>query len=75
MKMSRYGTGIAIVVLGLIVRVSEASAQTAQLSGTVSPEALTLPTFGDLPATQTLPLLRVAERVSPRLYGRALRGC
>ena len=42
--------------LFLLAIVAVASAQTVQLSGSVSPDALKLPNFGDLPAQQTLPL-------------------
>lgn len=56
MKTGRYLVMAAIAALFLVLGLHEASAQTVQLSGTVSPEALKLPTFGDLPATQTLPL-------------------
>ena len=45
--------GIAIWMCGSSGIVS---AQTVQLSGSVSPDALKLPSFGDLPAQQTLPL-------------------
>jgi subtilase family serine protease len=46
----------AIVALCLIVGLSDLSAQTVQLTGTISPEALKLPNYGDLPSTQTLSL-------------------
>jgi subtilase family serine protease len=44
------------VALGVIAGFAQADAQTVLLRGTVSPQALNLPTYGDLPATQTLPL-------------------
>ena len=44
------------VALGVIAGLAQADAQTVPLRGTVSPQALKLPTYGDLPATQTLPL-------------------
>ncbi|MBV8140213.1 MAG: S8/S53 family peptidase, partial [Deltaproteobacteria bacterium] len=47
---------LAVVALCLIAGYSEASAQTVQLSGTVSPEALKLPNYGDLPSSQSLSL-------------------
>jgi hypothetical protein len=48
-------TAIAAMML-IATALGKASAQTVQLSGSVSPDALKLPTFGDLPATQTLQL-------------------
>jgi subtilase family serine protease len=47
---------LAIVGLCLIAGYSEALAQTVQLSGTVSPEALKLPSHGDLSPSQSLSL-------------------
>lgn len=44
------------LVLGVIAGFAQSDAQTVPLPGTVSPQALKLPTYGDLPATQTLPL-------------------
>lgn len=44
------------VALSVIAGFARADAQTVPLRGTVSPQALNLPTYGDLPATQTLPL-------------------
>lgn len=44
------------VALCVIVGFAQTDAQTVALRGTVSPQALKLPTYGDLPATQTLPL-------------------
>jgi kumamolisin len=44
------------VALCVIVGSAQTDAQTVALRGTVSPQALKLPTYGDLPATQTLPL-------------------
>jgi kumamolisin len=46
---------IAVAVC-VIAGSAQTDAQTIPLRGTVSPEALKLPTYGDLPATQTLPL-------------------
>src|SRR5262249_35599056 len=55
MRRERFGicTAIALWVIG---GCAQAAAQTVRLSGTVSPEALKLPTYGDLPATRSLPL-------------------
>jgi subtilase family serine protease len=47
---------ITIVALCLIAGYSEALAQTVRLSGTVSPEALKLPNYGDVPSSQNLQL-------------------
>jgi subtilase family serine protease len=47
---------LAIIAVCLFAGFSEASAQTAQLTGTVSPEALKLPNLGDLPSSRSLPL-------------------
>jgi len=44
------------VVMCVIAGSVQTDAQTVPLRGTVSPHALKLPTYGDLPATQTLPL-------------------
>ena len=44
------------VALGVIGGFAQTDAQTVPLRGTVSPLALKLPTYGDLPATRTLPL-------------------
>jgi len=44
------------VVMCVIAGSVQTNAQTVALRGTVSPQALKLPTYGDLPATQTLPL-------------------
>jgi len=44
------------VVMCVIAGSVQTDAQTVPLRGTVSPQALKLPTYGDLPATQTLPL-------------------
>jgi subtilase family serine protease len=44
------------LALCVIVGSARTDAQTVALSGTVSPEALKLPTYGELPATQTLQL-------------------
>jgi len=44
------------VVMCVIAGSVQTDAQTLPLRGTVSPQALKLPTYGDLPATQTLPL-------------------
>src|SRR5215467_1651350 len=46
----------AFVGLCLTGGYSLASAQTVQLAGTVTPEALKLPNLGDLPSSRTLPL-------------------
>ncbi|MGO9603203.1 MAG: protease pro-enzyme activation domain-containing protein [Candidatus Binataceae bacterium] len=56
MKINRYLMCAVIASLGVTMNLPAASAQSFQLSGTVSPEALKLPTFGDAPANQTLPL-------------------
>src|SRR5215469_13382122 len=56
MKIGRSLSMAAVAAVLLICGLGKASAQTVQLSGTVTPEALKLPTFGDLPATQNLPL-------------------
>jgi subtilase family serine protease len=45
---------LAIIAVSLFAGFSEASAQTAQLTGTVSPEALKLPNLGDLPSSRSL---------------------
>jgi len=44
------------VALCVVAGSARTDAQTVPLRGTVSPLALKLPTYGDLPATQTLPL-------------------
>ena len=44
------------VGLGVFAGSAQTEAQMVPLRGTVSPQALKLPTYGDLPATQTLPL-------------------
>ena len=44
------------VALGTIAGSAQTDAQTVPLRGTVPPQALKLPTYGDLPATQILPL-------------------
>ena len=44
------------VALCVIVGSAQTDAQTVPLRGTVSPEALKLPNYGSLPATQILPL-------------------
>jgi subtilase family serine protease len=45
-----------IVAVCLIAGYAQALAQTARLTGTTSPEALTLPNYGDLPSLQNLQL-------------------
>ena len=45
-----------VVVMCVIAGSVQTDAQTVPLRGTVSPQALKLPTYGDLPATETLPL-------------------
>ena len=45
-----------VVVMCVIAGSVQTDAQTVPLRGTVSPQALKLPTYGDLPATQTFPL-------------------
>ena len=45
-----------VIALCLVAGYSPASAQTVQLQGTISPEVLKLPTFGEAPSSQTLPL-------------------
>jgi len=45
-----------VVVMCVIAGSVQTDAQTVPLRGTVSPQALKLPTYGDLPATQTLTL-------------------
>ncbi|MBV8136927.1 MAG: hypothetical protein JO121_15030 [Deltaproteobacteria bacterium] len=44
------------LALCVIAGSAQTDAQTVRLSGTVSPEALKLPTYGELPATRTLQL-------------------
>ena len=56
MSARSHGIFIIIVAVCLIAGYSEASAQTVQISGTVSPEALKLPSYGDLPSAQNLSL-------------------
>jgi len=56
MKTGRYLATAIVAILLIAMGLGAASAQTVQLSGTVSPDALKLPTFGELPAAQTLPL-------------------
>ena len=46
----------SVVALCVIAGSAQTAAQTVPLSGTVSPQALKLPTYGELPATQTLSL-------------------
>jgi subtilase family serine protease len=46
----------AIIALCLIAGYSNGLSQTVRLTGTVSPEALRLPNYGDLPASQNLQL-------------------
>src|SRR5208282_936313 len=47
---------IWFALAAMVAFAGTASAQTVPLQGTVSPDALKLPTFGDAPSTQTLPL-------------------
>src|SRR5208337_4760826 len=47
---------IWFALVAVVAFAGTASAQTVPLQGTVSPDALKLPTFGDAPSTQTLPL-------------------
>ena len=47
---------LAIVALCLIAGYSQGLAQTVRLVGTVSPEALRLPNYGDVPSSQNLQL-------------------
>ena len=47
---------IIMIAVCLIAAFSETSAQTVQLTSTVSPEALNLPNYGDLPSWQSLSL-------------------
>jgi subtilase family serine protease len=47
---------LAITAVCLIAGFSEASAQTVQLTGTVSTEAFKLPNYGDLPSAESLSL-------------------
>ena len=56
MKAKAYCVSAALAAMCVLAFVGIARAQTVQLSGSVSPEALKLPTFGDLPGLQTLPL-------------------
>jgi subtilase family serine protease len=49
----RFGI-LATITLCLIACYSQPSAQTVQLPGMVSPEALKLPNYGDLPYSQSL---------------------
>ena len=46
----------AIAVVLCVAGSRQSDAQTVALRGSVSPQALKLPTYGELPATQTLPL-------------------
>src|SRR5215469_5665640 len=56
MRGLRFLVCATAVCLWALIFTSPASAQTVQLSGTISAEALKQPTFGDLPAQQILPL-------------------
>lgn len=56
MKAGRLAIGAVAIALCGAACGTEAAAQTVPLSGTVSPQALKLPTYDDLPATQNLPL-------------------
>lgn len=56
MKTRRYTACAATLAVLMLAVVNAASAQTVQLAGSVSPDAAKLPTFGDLPSAQTLPL-------------------
>ncbi len=47
---------IWFALVAMVAFAGGASAQAIPLSGTVSPDALKLPTFGEAPSTQTLPL-------------------
>lgn len=48
--------GAAVIALYAVAFAHPALAQTVQMQGAVSPDALKLPTFGDLPSAQSLPL-------------------
>jgi hypothetical protein len=57
MKPARFVSSIAVVVaLCASLCASYAVAQTVALHGTVAPDSLKLPTYGDLPAGRALPL-------------------
>jgi len=56
LKEIGFGLLVAIAASAAVFSSQTAFAQTVQLSGTVSREALALPTYGDLPATQVLSL-------------------
>jgi len=56
MRLKGYVVLAVIAAAWMLSLAGVASAQTVQLSGSVSPDALKLPNFGDLPAQQTLPL-------------------
>ena len=56
MKTDHLAISAIAVALCVIACAAQADTQTVPLGGTVSPDALQLPTYGDLPATQVLPL-------------------
>ena len=56
MKTGRYLVTAAVAMLFVAVSLGHVSAQTVQMSGTVSPDVQKLPNFGDLPGARVLPL-------------------